>query len=564
MQSTLLTSSRPAAVAALLLALISQLGCEPSASPPAADRGPRKVPAIPAPPSEPEPSDEDALPPPTKVAAGVKSWIAFDQLPWEAWYLQYLDGKRIGYSHVHVDQSTLHSDSKLINIRRTDCIEVVGNGTQAIFKRTIDSKEYNDGRLISMSDVSQSLDNVAKTEGTMTKNTFNATTTIGEAVTTNAVAWDVEAWGLMGLQAILMQRPPQPGELLEAQVFIPQLYKIAKAELLAGQPDVTTLPGGRTESLLPVEVILWTEDSGLRSRNWINAKGEVLKTISLSGPSMSTFWTPAEVAHRVRDELELAEQLRQRVELQGGEISSGAQQALYGVSRSAESTGAEVYSLLAKSPLQTVTSLNALTAEATVKKLALDQLSAAAEPTQEEAPDHTFRGPSPLLPADNPELKQWAAELLLDPSGNNSIGADMENTLSTALQLTSELHTRVTVTPLDREVASPLQTIRQLKGDCVDQALLLTTLLRSQQIPARVASGLAIDPENKLQMRFAMWTEAWLAGRWVGLDATTGQIVAVDRLKILASDLAGENPYVAILPVFRELSGLQVKILSAQ
>lgn len=113
-------------------------------------------------------------------------------------------------------------------------------------------------------------------------------------------------------------------------------------------------------------------------------------------------------------------------------------------------------------------------------------------------------------------------------------------------------------------MASPLQTIRDTQADCVEQAILLTALLRSQQIPARVASGLAIDPENKNLMRFKMWTEAWLSNRWIPLDATTGQVVGADHVKMKDSDLADDNPYKAILPVMQELNGLELKVVSQE
>ncbi len=566
MQTTTSNHLRWMGVTTTLMVLAGLVGCDPTSSSDATARVPAKRPAVPAPLDDTVESEEDKLPSPVAVESGVKPWIATDQLPWEAWYLQYLDGKRIGYSHVEVNRTSLTNDDKRIRINRTDCIEVVGNGTQAIFKRTIESTEYSDGRLISMTDISQSVDNIATTEGQLVKNTFSAKTTIGEEVSTNLVAWEPGAWGLMGLQAILMQHPPQPGELLEAKVFIPQLYKIAKTELLAGQPDITTLPGGKTESLVPVDVILWTEETGMRSRNWVNGRGEVLKTISLSGPNLSTFWTTEEVAHRVRDEFELDGYLAQRVPLSGGQDLAAAKQVadkvVFGIERNAESTGVEVYSLLAKSGRQAVTSINALSAEATVRRVDPQQLDSLGDAQIDEIPNDSFLAATPLLLSDSPLIKQLAAELNGGQTTSDDAAASPAASLATALRLTRGLHEKLTETPLDRQVASPLQTLRDMRADRVEQAIMLVALLRSQQIPARVASGLAVDPDNTTQMQFAMWTEAWLEGRWIPLDATTGQVIGIDHLKILDSDLSSENPYDAILPVFRELGGLEIKVLS--
>jgi hypothetical protein len=558
-------SARLAVAAAWLLAVAVQVGCEPtSPSTKVAGRAPLKSPVVPPPVEEPPAQPENVPPTAIAVAAGVKPWITSQQLPWEAWYLQYLDGKRIGYSHVQVNKSSLENETRIIYIERADVIEVVGNGAPTLFERTMESQEYVDGRLISLHDVSRSLENVATTDGELVKGLFKATTTIGDEETTNSVTWETGAWGVMGLQAMLMQHPPQPGELLEGKVFVPQLYKIAQVELLAGQPDITTLPGGKTESLIPVDVVLWTEDTGMRSRNWINARGEVLKTISRSGPNLSTFWTTAEIAEPVRDEYALQELLRLRVPI-GGESRAvaGANRVTYNLTRNTEATGGEVYELLAKSTQQTVTSLNALNAEATVSRVTLPEAGNAAGTPAVDPPGDEFLASSAFIAADHPRVKQFAQELLEGSSAATQASVPL-GPVELALRLTQGLHQSIQRTPLDRQVGHPWQTLRLASGDCVDQALLLASLLRSQQIPARLASGLAIDPVQRDQMQFEMWTEAWLVDRWVPLDPATGQVAAPDRLKfeILDGSFAGLNPYTAILPVFRELPGLEVKLVS--
>jgi transglutaminase-like putative cysteine protease len=556
-------SMRPAVAATWLLVGVAQVGCDPqSPSTKVAGRSPIKSPVVPQVVEEPPAQPENVPPPAIAVPAGVKPWITTQQLPWEAWYLQYLDGKRIGYSHVQVDKSTLENETRLIRIRRSDIIEVVSNGTATLFNREMESKEYVDGRLISLHDVSRSLENVAVTEGILVKDLFNATTTIGQEVTTNSVAWEAGAWGVMGLQAMLMQHPPQPGELLEGKVFVPQLYKIAQVELLAGQPDVTTLPGGKTESLIPVDIVLRTEDTGMRSRNWINARGEVLKTISRSGPNLSTFWTTAEVAEPVRDEYALQELLHRRVPIRGATaVAAGATRVTYNLTRNTEAMGVEVYSLLAKSKQQVVTSQNALNAEATVHQSTLPEASSATGTPAVEPPGEEYLATSAFVAANHPRVKQFAQELLEGSSAATEASLPL-GPVELALRLTQGVHKSLQRTPLDRQVVHPLQTLRVGSGDCVDQALLLVSLLRSQQIPARLAGGLAIDADQREQMQFDMWTEAWLVDRWVALDPATGQVAAPDRLKILDSSCAGPNPYKAILPVFGELQGLEVKLVS--
>ncbi len=487
----------------------------------------------------------------TMVPAGEKPWIENDRLPWEAWYLQYLDGVRIGYSHVRISGSAIASDNDRIRIDRVDRFEVVDSkGVKARFTRTQESIEFKDGRLSTFTDSAKSASSIAETDGKLIQEkNLTLTTTANQESTSSTVAWEKGTWGLMGIQAMLMQRRPQSGEILQGTVFVPQLNKIAKTELLAGEREVTALPNGKTESLLPVDVVLWAEETGMRSRNWVNEQGEVMKTISLSGPNMSTFWAPPEIAQRTRDELALADILERTVKLTGYQPTTH-KQAVYEVARSADSTAQEVYSLLSKTDFQKVVSINALSAEVTVTEA--DPSLPTTTTSKENGPNSEYLASSTFIPAEHSVIVQLAEALAIQD----------DSPVETAKAMTKALHEKFSLVGFDREVTSPLQVARQLRGDSVEAAILLTTLLRSQKIPARVASGIIVDPQNPSQMIFHMWCEAWLNERWIPLDAALGGFTSIHCLKFFDHSLLGENPYVAILPVFEEMSGLSVRELS--
>ena len=563
----------------LALLAVSTLGCQPNKDAQSGGPASAVAPAVPTPP----PANAEAEPAPvepTMVAAGEGRWIGLDELPWERWYLQYLDGNRVGYTQVLVQRSAIESDTQRVRITRTDCLEVDNNGATTRFKRTINSFELANGQMIELSDTSQSVDNIAKTEGRRMRGKFTATTsksTAGEDPEKSQIAfdWDDAAWGVMGLQAVMMKHVPQPGEYLQADLFVPQLYKIAHAELLAGQPDLTALPNGQTQSLLTVDIALRSEDNGMLSRNWINERGEVLKTIALSGPNLSTFWTPAEVAHRTRDEFDLADLLGGHVPLVGELPTSETRQVVYQIDRDATASGEEVFTLLAKSATQSKTSLNALSAAATVTRAELESPETTDQP--ETALDECYLQASLLVPAKQASLislaQQWATEdqTTEDQNAEDQTNEDQTNEdradsdpQAVALLLTRRIHQEIDLAPLGRSVAGPMKTLQKKSGDCVAHTLLLTSLLRAQQIPARAVSGLRIDPDNPTQMLFYTWTEAWLAGRWLPLDSTTGGVAGPDRLKFSDSCLTSDNPYQIILPIVRQMPGLQVRIKSSE
>lgn len=95
-----------------------------------------------------------------------------------------------------------------------------------------------------------------------------------------------------------------------------------------------------------------------------------------------------------------------------------------------------------------------------------------------------------------------------------------------------------------RGLESSAEIAESLKGDATKYAFLLTALLRSQKIPARIAFGYvstklnAANPEEGSAMAFHVWNEAMIDGVWIPLDASMGLGGASpDRIKLADSNL---------------------------
>ena len=71
--------------------------------------------------------------------------------------------------------------------------------------------------------------------------------------------------------------------------------------------------------------------------------------------------------------------------------------------------------------------------------------------------------------------------------------------------------------------ASALEVAASKQGDCSEHTVLATALCRAAGIPARVSTGLVYSEEFLGQEHIFgphAWTEAYVGGKWVGLDAT--------------------------------------------
>src|SRR5436190_11930904 len=75
-----------------------------------------------------------------------------------------------------------------------------------------------------------------------------------------------------------------------------------------------------------------------------------------------------------------------------------------------------------------------------------------------------------------------------------------------------------------------------LTGDCTEFSMLAAAMCRAAGVPSRVAIGLVyVDrpPPRQAFFGFHMWTEVYVRGAWVAIDATLGQgSVGPGHLKI--------------------------------
>jgi hypothetical protein len=118
--------------------------------------------------------------------------------------------------------------------------------------------------------------------------------------------------------------------------------------------------------------------------------------------------------------------------------------------------------------------------------------------------------------------------------------------------------------------AAPLgpasEVARQLRGDCRQYALLTTALCRAEGIPARTAIGLLyVERNRRPMMGFHMWTEVWIEGQWLGLDATLGQGgVSAAHIKINDHSWHDTASLTPLLPAGRILGKIAISVLSSE
>ncbi len=119
----------------------------------------------------------------------------------------------------------------------------------------------------------------------------------------------------------------------------------------------------------------------------------------------------------------------------------------------------------------------------------------------------------------------------------------------------------------NHEALAPADHVaRTLQGDCTEYAMLTAAMCRAQGVPARTAVGLIYaDVQKGPVFAFHMWTEVWVQGQWIPLDATRGRgFVGATHLKITDQSWHDERTLTPLLPVVRVVGRVSIEVVSAE
>jgi hypothetical protein len=111
------------------------------------------------------------------------------------------------------------------------------------------------------------------------------------------------------------------------------------------------------------------------------------------------------------------------------------------------------------------------------------------------------------------------------------------------------------------------QVLRDLQGDCRQHAMLTAALCRAAGLPARTAIGLVYvpDPDRGPVLGFHMWTEVWVKGQWLMLDAVLGRgSVGAGHLKITDHSWQDIQTLAPLLPVTRVTGKVRVEVVGVK
>ncbi|VAX41699.1 hypothetical protein MNBD_PLANCTO02-971 [hydrothermal vent metagenome] len=344
---------------------------------------------------------------------------------------------------------------------------------------------------------------------------------------------------------LLKQKPLLPGQTIRFQSFEPVFNKTTKVTISAEKYEEIKLLDGKKHRLLRAKMVFSIVPQ-TPTKIWIDQQGNILR-------SESKFLGKQMVTYRVKPEVALKE-------VAGGELDL-AVSALVRVNqiRNGHKSKKVVYQI--KTPqnnpvkyfpsgeTQSIEKIDHETLKLTVTKIDLSKMG------KSKKPDGSYLKPTLFLQSRDANVRTHAMRATKNRRDKREIAMRMEK----------YVYQNMKAKNFSTALASAAEVAKNLEGDCTEHAVLLAAMLRVEKIPSRIAVGL-VYIEKRSVFSGHMWTEAYVDGHWIPLDATLGQGgIGAAHIKLAASSFS-ENapaPVTLFLPMMTLMNNLQITVVES-
>jgi hypothetical protein len=173
------------------------------------------------------------------------------------------------------------------------------------------------------------------------------------------------------------------------------------------------------------------------------------------------------------------------------------------------------------------------------------ELASVPVPEAEPAREHLL--PSIAVPSTDPRIRELAA----------TVGAGASAGTGQVQAILAWLKDNIRQEPVDS--FSALDVLATRRAECQGHAYLYAALARALGIPTRVVNGLVYSPELG-GFAYHAWNESLLAGRWVAVDPTFGQLGAdATHLKLGYGESIAD-----ITPLLTWMGVTKIEVLAAR
>ncbi len=466
----------------------------------------------------------------------------------EMWQVIYLGDRRMGYAHSTWQTATDKQNSRQHFLCTSETNMTIKRfGQELKMQSVLETEEAADGTLVSFEfAMNNPPAGSNRSRGRVDGSKLLLATTVAGRTVEKTVDWKPDVKSPAWQERMLKTVPLRPGESRTFDAYLPELNKISSVRFLAGRHKNVKLLSGVTQKLLPVEIRQQTLPDA-PTRAFVDDAGNIVLTQSdLLGQTLSAYTVDAAEALKeiAGAELDLAANLLVRV----GPVTrgTGCRKAVYRI----RTQGRNAAEMFEKSDRQQIRVIDAETIEVTVTAVGPPDV-----PQRIPAPAE-YTGPTRFLQSNDDKVARHA--------GRAASGYD--NPARAALLMEKYVNRNLTKKNFSTALASAAEVAESLEGDCTEHAVLLGAMLRARGIGSRVAVGL-VYVDGLQAFGGHMWTEAWIDGKWIGLDATLGRGgIGAAHLKMADSSLSDDAPapVTTFLPLINSLGKMEIVVVRSE
>lgn len=471
----------------------------------------------------------------------------------EEWQAASIDGMRAGYVQLTV-HDVESNNLKFQRASRLLSLTLKRFGDIAKVEAITGTDEMPDGRVLGVF-MRQGLGKEVHltVRGIVKDNQLNVTAD-GKMQFNKSIPWDPTVLGTLGELNQVGKIKPQPGQKWTYMIYEPIINALVKVDAQAlGFEEITV--GGKKFNLLKITAQPQAV-SGVTlpaSTFWFDAKYEMIRSETIM-PGLGKLLldrTTREVALQPCIGPDLG--WRQAIELKTrlAAAHDGAAVA-YRIKFKNDKDPLTVFS---RDERQTANVNAKGELEITVQSIRKppEKATSVATPGLEYTTNNNF------ISSDDELVRKHAAA---------AIGAETDPWKKAKL-IERWVHTNMKVLNFTEAMAPANHVARTLEGDCTEYSMLCAAMCRAAGVPSRTALGLVyVDAQNPRPPVFAMhmWTEVWVNGQWMGLDATLGRgYIGPAHIKVTDHSWSGVTTMTPLMPLMRlMMSEPTVEIVTEQ
>lgn len=471
----------------------------------------------------------------------------------ESWQVIHINNQRIGYSYGR--ERVEQRDGKNIVVSLSESHFTLKRfGQELKMFSSLKTEETESGDLLRFSFVMKTPPiQDTTTDGVVTGELLELTSTVAGRADKKRIPWDSSAKSPAYPERALRDQPLKPGETRTFKVFLPEFAKVSQAHFAAEDLRPVKLLGGKESSLLRVKVSFSAIPQN-NSRQYVDPKGRTkLVEVDMLGLGMRAYDVPRDVALQAIAGAELDLAVATLVRMDPPILDAHRKKRIaYRISMKEESPepffvagGTQQIKRLAEKD----------SAEHAIELTVISKPIPPANSRIVKAEDK-YLLPTRFLQSRDPVVVEHADRAAGGETDHSRIATRMEK----------YVRDKVSKKNFSTVMASAAEVAQRLEGDCTEHAVLLAAMLRVKKIPSRVAAGL-VYVESMNAFGGHMWTEAFLAGEWIPLDATLGKGgIGAAHLKMADSPLDDDAPLPVstFLPAYQALGKLKIEVLKAE